>query len=204
MSASVITTNDICARVRARWGAQLPLAMIPRANHNITLCIFGACERLAKAVKDSTDRHLLVRDINATPSSGVIDLSTATFKNVLIDTYKLDGAIRTQAESSVTFHHAADLNAIRAKTPSDTNAVWYNLTGKKLTFKNPSTDALNTYNTALTLAGSYIPAIDDANWPLEYALEDQLIDRVAETVKELGGLQFLKMDEDMAGSMIKQ
>lgn len=202
MSVSTISTNDITARVRARLGVTLPLAAIPRADHNIALCVFGACERLGKAVKESGDRHLLIKEINATPTSGVIDLSTATFKNVFIDTYRTPGAVVTQAESSVVFKHVPSLDALRATTPTDSNCVWYTLRGKKLTFKNPSTGALNSYATALTLAGSYIPTIDDATLPMVFELEDQLIDRVSEIVKQLGGLQFLKTDEDLAKEMV--
>ena len=202
MSASTIGTNDFCGRVRARWGTLLPLPLVARADHNIALCIFGGLERLARAIKDTADRHLLVREINATPAAGVIDLSTSTFDGVLIDTLKTPGAITTQADTAAVFKLAPSLDALRAKTPTDSDVVWYTLRGKKLHFKNPSTGSLTTYVTGLTLAASYIPALGDANRPLPDTLEDQAIDRVAEIVKQLGGLNFLKMDEDAAQAAI--
>lgn len=200
MSVSTITINDICARVRARWGSLVPLTLIPRADHNIALCVYGGCERLGRAVKDSQDRHLLVKEINATPIAGVIDLSTATYKNIFIDTYRLPGALRTQTESAAVFKHAPSIDALRAATPSDSTCVWFHLLGKKLIFKNPATGALNTYATALSLAGSHVPDVGDSvNFPLDITLEDQLVDRVAEIVKQLGGLDFLKADDETAG-----
>lgn len=198
MSASAITSNDICARVRARLGAMLPAALVSRADHNITLTIFGGCERLARAIKDSVDRHLLQKEFAAVPASGVVDLSVSTYRNVLIDTLRLPGAIVATAEAGTVFKHAPSMDAMRATTPTDSACVWYHLRGKKLVFKNPSTGALNTYATGVTFLASYIPDIGDAQLPLPAELEDQLVDRVAEIVKQLGGLQFLKMDEDAA------
>ena len=203
MSTSVLGTNDICARVRAQWPGAIPLAAIPRADRNIALCIFGACERLGKAIKESKDRHLLIKEINATPATGVIDLSTSTYENIFTDTFKIPGAIYTQAESSTVFNAVSTMNELKAATPTDANYVWFLLRGKKLIFKNPSTGALNTYATALTLAGSYIPTIDDSNLPMVTELEDQLIARITEMiVKQLSGMDFLKMDEDMAVDLV--
>lgn len=181
----------------------LPASLVSRADHNIALTIFGGCERLGRAIKDTADRHLLQKEFVAVPASGVVDLSGATYRNVFIDTLKLPGAIVATAEAATTFKHAPSMDAMRATTPTDTACVWFHLRGKKLVFKNPATGALNTYATSVTFLVSYIPDIgDSANLPLPAELEDQLVDRVAEIVKQLGGLQFLKMDEDAAQAAV--
>src|SRR5688572_27801435 len=101
---STMTSNDICARVRARWSGLLPAPLVPRADHNISLTIFGGCERLARTIKDSADRPLLITEIdNKAPVAGRIDLTHADYAGILIDTYKLPGAIVTNAESPVVF-----------------------------------------------------------------------------------------------------
>jgi len=200
MSVSSLTTDDVLARVRARF--DVPLALVPRAEHNIALCIAGGLERLGRAVKDSLDRHLLITSLNATPAAGVIDLSTATYRNILIDTFKLPGGITTQAELSTVFKQVASLDALRATSPADTSCVWFNLTGTKLTFKHPTSGALNSYATAVVLRGSYIPTLDTTSLPMPAELDDQLIDQVAGLVKQLGGMSFLKMDDDLAAERV--
>jgi hypothetical protein len=202
MSTSALTTNDICARVRAQLGAVLPLTALPRADHNISLCIWSGLERLARSVRPTTDRHLLTCEINVTPASGELDLTAAGFAGVFLDTLTLPGSVTAQAESAAVFKHAPSLDALRASTPADPSCVWYNLTGKVLTFKHPTTGALNAYSTALTLRGFYIPEIGNASRPLPQELDGQLIDRVAELVKALGGLRFLQADEEVARAAV--
>lgn len=204
MSTSTLDSNNICARVRARWGNLIPESLRVRADFNIALSIFSGMERLGRVIKDSSDRPLLVVDISATPTDGRIDLTGADFAYTFIDTLKLPGAIDTAAESALTFSPAPSLDALKATTPTDTSKVWFYLRGQELIFKNPADGALDTYATALKLAMSYIPVLGNADRPLPGALDGQLIDRVAEVVKELGGLQFLKMDPDEAGEAVKR
>lgn len=205
MAASTITTNDICGRVRSLWAPLLAQNLVPRADHNIGLAIWAGMERLAKAIKDSSDRPLLITELtNKTPVLGVIDLSTATYANFLIDTFRLPGAINTSAESAVVFNHVATLSDLKLARQADLTCVWYHLRGKNLIFRNPVTPfALNTYVTPVNLAGSYIPLLGSATLPLPFELEGQLIDRVAELMQKLGGLQFLTMDEEKAGETVR-
>lgn len=203
MSESTISTADICARVRARWAQMLPIPMINRADHNISLCVFGGCERLARVVKDSADRNLLIREIaNQAPVAGVLDLTDVAFANYLTDTYRREGAIRTTTPSAVTFHHVSDINRLQATDPEDETCVWYLLRGQELVFKNPADGTLNTYVTPVSLTGSYIPEIGNNDLPLPFELEDALIDQVDGLVKQLGGMKFLQMDGEEAQRVV--
>lgn len=198
MSASTLTSSDICARVRALWVAMLPQPLVARAEHNIALTIPAGFERLARAVKDTADRQLLVIEIVKAPVAGKLDLTHADFNGILIDTYRMPGAINTSAVSALVFNHAPSLDALKATPPTDPTCIWYHLRGKQLVFRDPVTGALNTYATSLSLAGSYIPELGNANRPLPGELDGQAVDRVTEAVKEMGGLAFLKMDPEKA------
>lgn len=196
MATSSITSNDIVHRVRARWKDEIPRQAIARADHNIGLCIYGGLERLGLVIKDSEGRQFLMKEITKTPTSGVIDLTHADFNGIFIDTLKRPDAVRL-ADGSMPAMHCPTYNGLLAKTPTDT--LWYHLLGKKLVFKNPSTGALNTYATPLIYTASYVPSLITADArPLPEELEDQLVDRVAEIVGKLGGLNFLRADEDSA------
>lgn len=202
MPASAITSNDISARVRARWAAMLPITLIARADHNIALTIFAGMERLVRSVRETTDRALVTREVtNQSPVAGKLDISVAAFNQFLVDSFKMPGAINTNADSALVFKHVASLDALKATMPTDTTCVWYHLRNRDtIIFRNPATGDLNTYTTALNLNGIYIPVLGDVTWVLDSRLDDQLVDRVAETVKELGGLQFLQLDPEMAGA----
>jgi len=178
----------------------LPQDQIPRADHNIALTITAGMERMARAVKDSADRALLIIElVNKAPVAGRIDLSTGTYANILIDTLRLEGAINTHAPSSATFKNTpTSLDALKAKMPVDPDCVWYLLRGKQLIFRNPVDGELNTYTTALDLAVSYIPILGDATLVMPQELDDQLISSVSDIVKGLGGMQFLKADPEVA------
>jgi hypothetical protein len=186
------------ARVMARWDTQIPIPLIPRAEHNIGLVIPGACERLGRVVKDTADRHLLQKKITKTPTAGVIDLTHADFVGTFWDTLKRPDGIRTAA-GTMPAKHVPTYDKLLAAVPY-VDVLWYHITGKEIIFKNPATGALTTYATSCIFTASYIPVIDgsDANRTLESALEDQLIDRVAEIVGKLGGLNFLTADPEMA------
>jgi len=183
----------------------LPDNLRERADHNIALCIPGGCERLARAVKDTTDRALLTLEItNKAPVDGVLDLTDNAYAAFLIDTFKDPGAITTFAPSSVVFNHVPSFDGLKAPTPRDPSCVWYHLRGMRLIFKHPDTGALNSYNTPLTLSGVYIPDFGSSTRPMQGELNDQLIDRVAEIVKGAGGMQFLMMDPDKAAQVIRR
>ena len=204
MSISTLSSIDVCARVRARWIVSLPDHLRDRVDHNIALCIPGGCERLARSVKDTTDRRLLTLTIeNEAPDAGVIDLTHADFASMLIDTFRQPGAINTFAPSSTVFNHVPSMDALKASTPVDPTCVWYHLQDqKRLVFKNPADNALNTYITPLSLTGVYIPDFGSATRPVVGELNDQLVDRVNEIVKQMGGLPFLTLDPDKATQIV--
>jgi hypothetical protein len=199
MATSTITSDDVIQRVRARWG-DLARNDIARAENNIGLCIWGGLERLGRVIKDSEDRQLLMKEITKAPTLGVIDLSHSDFNGVLIDTLARRGAVRL-ADASMPVKHAPTYDGLLA--PSAADILWYHLTGKKLIFKNPATGALNTYANSLIYSVSFIPSLTDAALPLDDRLEDQLVDRVSEIVQKLGGLAFLKTDEEVAAQAVK-
>lgn len=199
MSISTLNSNDICARVRARWAPMLPLPLTARADHNISLVIPGGLERLAHAIRDSADKALLMKVVNKAPVAGVLDLTQADFAGMFPETFKRPGAITTQAESNLVFNSVPSFDALKGDFPDDSTCVWFYLRAKThLHFRTPGTGALNTYATTLSLAGSYIAELGNAARPLPEELDDQAVDRVAEIVKELGGLAFLRMDPDQA------
>lgn len=204
MSASTLTSTDISARVRAMLMIGLPVPMVARADHNIALCIPGGCERLGRSVKESSDRALLSATLtNKAPTAGVLDLSIAAYANFFIDTFRRQGAISSYASSVTVFSHVADINQLRASTPADPDYVWYHLLDKAhLVFKNPADGRLNTYTTPLNLTGSYFPVLGDATLVMPGELDDQLVSRVAEMVKQLGGLNFLQKDPESAAAVV--
>lgn len=200
MATSVMSSNDVIQRVLAKYKFIPPALMRTRVETNIIFCIYGAQERLGRAIKDSTDRHKLQKKITKAPVAGVIDLTHADFNSIFIDTFKLPGSIRTSAENAMTFKHFPSIDAMRAKTPTD--IVAYHLFGRELVFKNPTDQALNTYTTSLSLLGSFVPSLWDAAFPLDDTLDDQLVSRVTEMIGQLGGLEFLKMDKDLAEAAV--
>lgn len=165
---STLVADDIAEVVRGRLG--LSANDVPRL---ITL-IPGALQSLAYKVSRRGDRSLLVVEIDKTPVSGEIDLSDVAFDAILIDTYRMEGAIATQDEANVIFQNVSSLQKLRATMPVDTNYVWYLLRDRALIFRHPTTGALNTYATPLKLAGSFIPTL--ANMPSVYdkEIEDEL------------------------------
>lgn len=204
MLVSTATVNDICARVRARLNMFLPLPLVNRADENISLLIYGGLERLALALKDSAQRHLVMTTVDASSVSGVVDLTASVFNNVYPDTIKDDGAVTLQSESAAVFKHVSSMARLRAKTPTDTTYVQYHLRNRSsVVFKNPADGALNTYAQALRFNVAYLPVIGDSTRPLYNEVENQLIDRIAETIGgQLGGMDFLKMDEEMAKRVV--
>lgn len=178
--------------------------LIPRADHNISLTIPGACERLAKAVRDSTDRHLLIKVVEKAPVAGVIDLTHGDFAGVFTDTFRAQGAINTAGVSTAVFFHVPTLDALKADFPVDETCVWYHERGSSLIFRNPVDGLLNNYIQLLRLAGSYIPEIGNAVRPMVHELDDQLVDRATEIVQQAGGLQFLTMDPQKAAAQMSR
>jgi hypothetical protein len=133
-----------------------------------------------------------------------LDLTHADFAGIFIETLKRPGAINTAAASNLTFNAVPSLDALKGDFADDATCVWFYLRGNtQLIFRTPGTGTLNAYATLLSLAGSYIPEIGNAARPLPGELDDQMVDRVAEIVKELGGLSFLKMDPDQAQQALR-
>lgn len=136
-----------------------------------------------------------------TPVLGVVDLTVAAFKNCLFSTLGREGCIKLSSGAiSPSVRPVREYNLLLAKLPKD--CVWYFLNNTKLVFKNPADGLLTTYVTALKANVSYIPTIDDATLPLPDELVDQWIDRLSEIVQKIGGMAFLKADEESAGAML--
>lgn len=170
---SSLTIDTIGVLVRRRVNA--PVSDRPRFETMVN----DALKALARRVSLRPDRALLVVSINKTPSSGKIDLSDAAFAAILIDTYKIEGAIATQAETDTVFQHVSSIPKMRATTPTDPNYVLYHLQDRALVFKDPAGGALDTYATALKLAGSRIPTLSD----MPSVLDNDLIDEVERIAK---------------------
>lgn len=173
MSALTVALIAEAARQRLGWS----VGEIPRLEFLVPEALKALARRIADSGPDA--RQLLVRDINATPVAGVIDLSAVGFTAVLIDTYQREGAINTQAETALSFFHVPTLTALKATTPADANLVWYHLRGRQLIFKNPATGALNTFATNVKLAGSYVPTLAE----MPDVLDDELIVEVMDAAR---------------------
>ena len=175
------------------------LNLPPNEAPRIGTLVSAGMERLARAVKDSEDRNKLLALIaNKNPTAGVLDLSTSDFENILTDTLRRPGAIRTHTDSRKIFRCAPSYDALRATMPDDADMVWFFLQDDNLIFRNPADAALNTYATPLDLVASYIPEPDSVDRPLPLELEERAIDYVAEVVRGAPGEQFVQLDRDSA------
>jgi len=120
----------------ARWDQQIPLVLLPRAEHNIGLVIAGACERLGRTIKDTTDRHKLQKKITKSPTAGVIDLTNVDFDGTFWDTLKRPDGVRTAA-GTMPAKHAPSFDKLLAAVPYN-DVLWYHVHGKEIVFKNPT------------------------------------------------------------------
>lgn len=192
---STLTQDQFAEILRQR------LELAPNDGPRLEILVPDALRRMPDVLRDSVKRHFLTSQINKTPIAGVVDLTDAAFVNVLIDTYREAGAINTQAETSVTFYHAPSLDALKVDTPKDLTAVWYHLRSPSLlVFKNPVDNALNTYAVPVALLGLFIPTLNT----LRDELNTELVDRMEELFKGLGGAQFLRLDPERARAAVNE
>lgn len=164
---SSLTLDALAETARNRLN--LPPNDVPR----LKTLVNGALQSLANKVARRGDRALLVVEIDATPSGGKIDLSDSDFDAILIDTYRMEGAIRADG---FVFQHASSFQKLQASMPRDETYVWYSLRDRALVFRHPVTGALDTFATPVHLAGSRVPTL--ANMPDVY--DDEI---AAEVVK---------------------
>jgi hypothetical protein len=182
----------------ARQRLNVSIEDLPR----IEVLIPDALRRLGRAVtaKESSDRHFLMKSINATPGSGAIDLSSSTFANVFIDTYREEGAIRAQNGDPTIFFHTPTLTSLLASFPKDDSVVFYHLHGlKRLVFRNPTDGLITTFATPVSLMGAFMPTFSD----LPEELDDQLIDRIQEVFQLVGGINYLKLDPEVGARAVQ-
>jgi hypothetical protein len=162
---SSLTLDNLAEVVRNRLG--LPPNEVPR----LKTLVNGALQSLAYKVSRRGDRALLVVEINKAPVAGKIDLSVADFDAILIDTYRMEGAV---SAPGLIFQHASSLQKLQTSMPTDTTYVWYFLRDRALVFRNPTTGALDTFATSVHLAGSRIPTLADMPPVYDMEIEDEL------------------------------
>lgn len=179
-----ITTNDVCARVRARLKRLVPVEDIPRVDFLIMNHVPPALEDLARKVAyDANKRHLLLTAPSTTTAalnaSGVADLSALIANpRVLLDCLKY-GTIYPPAGSPSTQPFRVLEHAGQGRLRGVYDALVYKcwVEGSQLHTKSAN-------NNVTPLAGNIsfavprIPGLPDVPFALEGTLTDLIVDRV--------------------------
>lgn len=183
-----ITTNDVCARVRARLKKLIPVDDVPRVDVLIADQIRPALEALARKVAyDSKKRPQLLTDPATTTvvldANGVADLSVlVTGSHILLECLRYGEIYPPVVSGNSTLPLRMVDNSGQGQVKGMFDRLQFKcwLVGEKLHTKSPNSTALAG---AISLAVPRVPDLPDLPFSLEGELIDILVKRV-DTEKE--------------------
>lgn len=155
MALSSLTTQNIPVVIRALLASRGADVTNLRNNRIIAL-INNALETLAYRVAKGADYKGLQAEFSATPTAGVLTLTSGMI---------FDLARSTIRDSSATTLTAVDSLFTLTHGVLPLGQIYYTLEGSKLRFRNTD-GVLNTFASPLTITANFIPVL--GTLPVEY------------------------------------
>jgi hypothetical protein len=181
-------TIDILERVRNRIAPDAPLRALQKLDYTIETVIPGALSRVGRAIAQSSEYKTLQKDYAATPAAGIVDLSTGTYNDLLVDSIERNGSIQLTSGTTPVVK-APRFQSLFSTLQSDT--VHYAIRGRKVYLKAAGEVGIGTFVTAITITANFIPTI--ATLPSQF--EDTFIDIICEMVLDKAGPRYLAQDD---------
>jgi hypothetical protein len=149
---------------------------IPTAMHRL-------CERICKDGSNEKIGLITVDYTSPALSSGVADLSSATYSNILFEFIGSHGIV-IHSSTTTPLQHVATEQELRLKRPFESMFIHYTVNSKKIKTKNTD-GSLTSLSGTLAVTAPSVPTIQASGSDWNIDLHDNLIDDAVDILQEI-------------------